>query len=123
MATASFNHAALAEYEQFREDLLPALRKDLLGGMTADAIRKKYEAHAAARLIQIATLSENESAAVTAGKDIQDRSSGKPKEHKRVEHLLAQLPAQEFEAVLRSELESLKEIEEACSEEDEEEEG
>jgi len=97
----------IAEFEEFRREILPAIRQDMSNGMTAEELRTKYEAVVTARFITIAATSENESAAVAAGKDIQDRSSGRPKERKEIEHRLGKLPDQELEAILLSEMDDI----------------
>ena len=41
----------LMEFEEFRGSILPAIREDIKAGLSADEIRKKYEAVAAAKMV------------------------------------------------------------------------
>ena len=94
---------ALAEFEQFREEILPALRKDLGSGLTAQEIYNKYQAHAAARGITIAMTSTRESSALVAIKDVLDRTDGKPVERKVVIGKFDGLSDQELRALAYTE--------------------
>lgn len=75
----------LAEFEKFKQEVLPELRADLRAGMTAQEIMKKYSALAAARTITTVALEVDSGKALAAAKDVLDRADGKPKE--RVEHM------------------------------------
>lgn len=92
----------LADFEEFRNSLLPALRADLMSGMSPDEMRKKYKAIIQARLIQTA-ITADDGAALSAAKDILDRSDGKATEKKEVTHRLSELSTEELKAILISE--------------------
>lgn len=93
----------IMEFEEFRSQILPAIRKDLAAGLSADEIRKKYESVAVAKMITLLATSDNESAVVAVAKDLQDRTSGKAKERKEIEHRLGKLSDKELDAMLLSE--------------------
>ena len=64
----------LAEFEKFKEDILPALRADLKNGLDAESLYTKYQSYAAARGVTIAMTSGDEGKALQAIKDILDVS-------------------------------------------------
>lgn len=98
----------LAELEAFEQEILPALKRDLKAGLTADELRKKYAAYAQARLITTIMIDPDSSKATAAAKDILDRTEGKPKETKEVTHRLQNLPEEELDAILKSEMEDIQ---------------
>lgn len=100
----------LAEFEQFANEILPALRADLASGKSAEELATKYEALAEARRISMIATSTNESAVMTAIKDLRDRVSGKPKEVQEIEHRLGKLPEEQLDSILESELLTLNEM-------------
>lgn len=93
----------LAEYEQFCEEILPALRKDLKAGLSDEQILQKWKAVAAARAVSL-TGSKQDAVALAASKDILDRTGGKAVERKLVAHRLEKLPDEQLEALLLTEL-------------------
>lgn len=95
---------ALAEFEEFRDNMLPVLKKDLAAGMTAEQLIQKYHAYAAARNITMALTSENEGVSLAAIKDLMDRAGGKAKEKKEITHRLGELPEEEIDAILETKL-------------------
>ena len=109
---ASFNHTEhkmvknlddLAEFEKFREEFLPSIRKDLYSKKSAKQILEKYTPLAAARKA-MALVSPNEDIAIRAATHILDRTEGKPKE--KIEHTYKYESLSEEE--LRSKLLSLE---------------
>lgn len=100
----------LNEFEKFRKEILPMLRKDIEKGLEASEMYKKYQAHAAARGITIAMTSLKEANALAAIKDILDRSQGKAVEKKQVELKYAGLTDEELDAKVFSELQELEEV-------------
>lgn len=112
------NLDALAEFEQFQADVLPALRKDLAAGMSAEALYKKYQSMAAARNITIAATSQNEGTALAAIKDILDRAGGKAKERSEVTHKMQNVPDDQLDALIMSKLGLTKEQAENKKKED-----
>lgn len=101
---------ALAEFEEFAATVLPILRKDLASGLSAEELAVKYEALAEARRINMIATSENDSAVISAIKDLRDRVSGKPKEVQEIEHRLGKLPEEQLDSILESELLTLDEM-------------
>lgn len=99
----------LSEYEEFREMFLPAIRKALLGGASAEAILAKFKPVVAARLVQLG-VAGSESAALGAIKELMDRVDGKAVQKQEHIHRLAKLPEEELNAVIESKLERLKKI-------------
>lgn len=100
----------ISDFEQFREEILPALRADLKAGLDAESIYRKYQAYAAARGVTIAMTSNDEGKALTAIKDVLDRVGGKATEKREVEHRFNQLSDQELDAVVLTELGDWDEI-------------
>lgn len=98
----------LTEFEEFREAVLPALRKDLAAGMSAEEIQKKYAAYAAARTVSIATTSQDDQKALAAARDIQDRALGKAVERKKITHEMENAPEEELDAYLLSKLDDME---------------
>ena len=104
--------ADLEEFERFRAEILQQLRADLDAGLSAHEIYNKYANLAAARGITIALSDTDSGKALAAVKEILDRSQGKPTEKKEVKHQFEELPDEELDAVLQSELQDLKTLEE-----------
>lgn len=97
----------LAEFEEFKNTLLPAVRKDLSSGMSAKDILKKYAAIAAARTVTIAALEVDSGKALAAAKDIIDRAEGKPKEAVTHTHIYENLTDDELDAQILSRAEEV----------------
>jgi hypothetical protein len=98
----------IAEFEDFRATLLPALRADLKNGISAKDIIEKYKAIAAARTVMIAMTEADSGKALAASKDILDRGDGRAKETVTHKHQLQDLPDNQLEALLNTELQALK---------------
>lgn len=111
-AKQSSLHKNIADYEEFVTTILPAFRKDVKSGMSAEELQKKYAALAAARMITIALTDTNASTASAASKDILDRAGGKATEKKEITHKFKDLSDAELDAVLASEEDDLKEMQE-----------
>lgn len=92
----------LAEYEEFKEQILPLLRKDVKSGMDASQLREKYKPLAQARIISQA-LADASAVGLAAAKDLLDRQDGKAKETKEVEHKFSKLSDEQINAILLSE--------------------
>lgn len=103
----------LAEFEDFRDTVLPALRKDLSAGLSAEELYKKYQSLAAARGISIALTDQDSGKALSALKDILDRTQGKAVERKDVRHRLEGAKDEEIDAALLSKLQDLEDEEES----------
>lgn len=94
---------ALADFEEFRETVLPAIQKDLKAGYTAKQLREKYSAMLQARQITDALMAPIGDGADIAQK-ILDRELGKATEHKEVKHKFSDLSDEQLDAILMSEL-------------------
>jgi hypothetical protein len=92
----------LADYEEFKESLLPELREALKRGMKAEDITARFAALAAARLATIVAKEPDSTKAMAAAKDILDRSVGKAKERQEVTHKYSKLKDEELDSLLMS---------------------
>ncbi len=93
------------EYLEFRDELLPALRRDMLNtNLTTKQLRERYAKMVQARVINIALTDENSGTALTAAERVLDRHEGKAKERLEHTHRLAELPDEELEAMIQSQL-------------------
>lgn len=103
-------HEDLKEFEEFKNDTLKSIRKDLKKGLSAEEIRKKYTAILQARLITAALTTEDESKALAISKDVLDRVEGKAKESTEVTHRLEKLSDKELDALILSEEQELEQM-------------
>lgn len=99
----------LTQFEDFQEDILPALRKAIKDKKTAKEILAMGEALAAARLVTIAVTEVDSGKASSASKDILDRTQGKATERKEVKHTFENMSDDELNAILQSELKEIAE--------------
>lgn len=99
------------KFMDFKANVLPALRKDIEGGMCAEELRKKYSALMTARMISIGLTSEDSRSALSAIKDVIDRTEGRAKERSEVTHKLEKLNDTELDSLLNSEFKELKQLE------------
>lgn len=97
----------IAAYEQFKQEILPALRADLAAGRKPAELREKYSAMLTARAITIALSDSDAGKAMTAIRDLQDRHEGKAKETKEISHRLKDLPEEQLDAVLDTKMREL----------------
>jgi len=88
-------------FEEWKEKVLPELREMILSKKTAKEIAKTYSSHALARMVTIALTNKDAGKALAACKDIIDRADGK------VEHKYQEMPDQQLDSLLRSELEDM----------------
>ncbi len=109
---ASTLHRNIADYEEFVQTILPAFRRDVKSGMSAEELNKKYSSLAAARMLTIALTDENASTAASAARDVLDRVSGKATEKKEVTHKFKDVSEKELDAIIKSEEDDLKDMEE-----------
>ena len=100
----------LIDFEDFRDTVLPAIRRDISAGLTAKQLREKYASLVQARLLTEA-LSGDSKTAITAAKDITDRQEGKATEKKEVMHKFDKMTDEELDAVLKSEQEDMADME------------
>lgn len=92
-------------FRDYQSKILKAVREDLLNGMSADQIFKKYEAHAAAALVSQMI---NPMTAVSAAEKVLDRTQGKPTQKTESTHRFEKLKDAELDSFLTSRLEELK---------------
>jgi geranylgeranyl pyrophosphate synthase len=98
-------------FEEFQNSILPMLRADIKNAkLTAPDMYQKYQKLAAARGITFALREQDATKAMGAIKDILDRTQGKPKESKEIEHRLGKLPDQELDSLLVSEAAELNRL-------------
>lgn len=113
------NLDALAEFERFKEEILPAVQKDVLAGMTAEELMVKYQTQAVARGISIALSPRTQDGlALQAVKDLMDRTMGKAKERSEVTHRMKDVPKEQIEARILTLLGKTKEQQDSDEDED-----
>lgn len=95
----------IAEFEEFKASLLPVLRADLRKGTPAKDILEKLQALSAARLGHIVMTEKDSAKAMSAIKDILDRTGGKAKETVETTHKFSKLKDAELDALLKSRIE------------------
>ena len=101
----------LMAFERFRTEIAPELQQMLIKGATASEIFKKYENYAAARALSIAFTETDSGKAMSAIKDILDRTQGKAVERRKLEHSMANIDDKDLDALLASELDDLDALE------------
>lgn len=92
------------QFEEFEKEILPELRKMLKAGKSAPEIYEFAQSFAAARAVTVALTDTDSSRAMTAVKEILDRSQGRAKERTEVEHKFSKLQDNELDALLESRL-------------------
>lgn len=101
---AAENLDDIAEFQEFKASLLPALRADLKAGTPAKEILEKLKSLAAARLGHIVMSELDSGKALSAIKDILDRTDGRAKESIETTHKFQQMKDTDLDALLRSKL-------------------
>lgn len=96
----------LAEYAEFQDMFLPAIRKALLGGASSEQILAKFKPIVAARLVQLG-VTATEGVALGAIRELLDRTEGKAVQKQEHTHRLAKLGEAELDAVLNTKLQKL----------------
>jgi hypothetical protein len=86
---------------EYQAKVLTSIREDLLKGLKADEIFKKYEAHAAAALVSSLI---NPRDTVAAAEKILDRTQGKATQRTENVHKLEKLSDEELNALLKSQI-------------------
>jgi len=92
----------LEQFEKFKAEILPVLRKEISKGTPAEEIYKKFEAHLAARAVTIAMTETDTSRAMAAIREALDRSKGKAVERKEITRKYENLSDAELEALAKS---------------------
>ena len=90
----------LSEFEQFKADMLPKLRSQLAAGASTKDILGTARAVAVARLATIAVMEGDTKLALSAIKELLERTDGKVTEKKEITHQLASMPTEELDALL-----------------------
>lgn len=103
-------HKDLSQFEDY-QTILSSIRKDLKNGLTEKQLREKYAPLAQARIISEMLTNEDGAKALAAARDLLDRTNGKATEKKEVSHRFADMSDKELDAVLKSEEEDLKDME------------
>lgn len=104
MHRACSAHDDIAEFEQFKEEVIDVVRKDLRSGMSASELRKKWLPVLEAKRISLGLLESDAGKQNQIVKDITDREEGRPKEQKKIEHRFSELPDDELEAIIQTKL-------------------
>lgn len=94
----------LSEFEQFKNEVLPRLRKEVAKGTDAEKIYEMCQAHLAARAVTIALTEKDTARALSAIKEALDRGKGKAKERQEITHKYEELKDEELDAILMSEI-------------------
>ena len=90
----------LAEFQDFKADLLPKIRAQLTAGASTKDILNTARAVAVGRLAMIAAMEGDAKTALTAIKELLERTDGKVSEKKEITHQLANMPTEELDALL-----------------------
>lgn len=94
----------IRDFEEYRDEILPKIRKMLKEGKKAEEIMQFAQSFAAARIVSIALCEEDVSKAMIAAKDVIDRTQGKAKERTETTHKFERLKDEELDALLASRL-------------------
>lgn len=99
----------LAEYEAFKAEILPKLRKMMREGRTAEEIYSFSQSLLAARAVTIGMNSRDEKTALAAIKEVLDRGVGKAADRVEITQKYEKLSQEELEALLESQEAELRE--------------
>lgn len=97
----------LADFREFVQHVPKKLRNALLKGASAKDIYEQFSQDAAARAVLIAMTEKDASKALAAIKNIEDRVHGKPTEKRETTHRFDELPDEELDAILQSEMQDV----------------
>jgi flagellar biosynthesis chaperone FliJ len=97
----------LAEFEQYRKEVLEGIRADRKAGMTAEQILEKYQGEVKLRQLTIALTGQDKDS-LAASKDLRDRAEGRAVERQEHTHRLENLPEEQLDSLIQSELEAAK---------------
>lgn len=104
----------LAEFERFQEEIMPILKTAIKERWSADKIwnHPTTQALLAARAVTIGVMDKDPARALSAIKDLMDRSVGKPTEKREVKHQLEKLSEDQLDSLLLSQLQDLEQEDE-----------
>ena len=94
----------IRSFEEYRDEILPKIRKMLAQGKKSEEIMQFAQAYVAARIVTVALTEEDSGKALTAAKDILDRTQGKAKEVTETTHKFEKLSDAELDALVTSRL-------------------
>jgi ribosome-associated translation inhibitor RaiA len=97
----------LAAFDDYNEKVAPLLQKAVSQKWSAEKIYKEFESLIAAKMITTALTDEDTGKALTAAKEVLDRSLGKPKERVEQTHKYEKLSDDELDNLLKSTLGSI----------------
>lgn len=101
----------LAEYEAFKAEILPKLRKMMKDGKSAEEIYSFSQGLLAARAVTIAASSPDEKTALAAIREVLDRGVGKAADRLEVTQKYSKLSDEELDALIKSQEEEAKDEE------------
>ncbi len=90
----------LSEFQDFKAEMLPKIRKQLQAGASTKDILNTARAVAVGRLAMIASMEGDSKTALAAIKELLERTDGKVTEKKEIAHHLAAMPTEELDALL-----------------------
>lgn len=91
---------AIADFE----DLLPGLRSAIRLGLSAEEIYGEFTQLVAARGVHIALTERDSAKALSAIRDVLDRTQGKAKERTEYTHRLEKLPEEQLDAAIKTKI-------------------
>lgn len=94
----------LSEFDKFRADIMPILRKAILEKWPPDRIYREFAAHAAARSVTIALTEEDPSRALSAIQEVLNRGYGKATEKREVTNRFENLKDEDLDNLILSEI-------------------
>lgn len=97
----------LEGYEEWQKDVPALLKKAILEGKDASQLYEQFSSVAAVRVIQILMTEGDSGKALAAAKELLDRQYGRATEKKIVRHQFDDMPDDDLDAILISELEEL----------------
>ncbi len=106
----------LAEFEDYKREVLPKLRAMMKEGKSSEELRKFAQSYLTARQITIGLTSEDEATSLRAIDALTHQNEGKPTERQEVEHRFAKLPDQELDALLESRLKEVQDGQQSTDE-------
>ena len=102
----------LAEFQEYRDKILRRFHKMLKDGAEPQEILKVAQSLAAARLGSMAATEFDSGKALSAIKDLLDRTQGRATEKKEVQHKFEKLTDEELDSLVASKLGALQDEEE-----------
>lgn len=95
---------ALRLHGEFVQKVLPDLRELVAKGATPDQLYKRFTSEVAARAITMALVEPDSAKALSAVKEVLDRSQGKATEKHEIKHQYDELSTEQLESLVRSKI-------------------